>query len=318
MFLSPRKDSRITTGALIALMAVVSFALGGCTKINSAPFRTFSESVQTLSAGVEAQAEIDYQTALKEFETKLLTARDPKVLELQLIFPPGDPFGFKYQRDPIPLYVQLDKFRRALKNLNTAMGDYAGLLAKLAGDEKVEQAEFDQLATDLNKNIRSAATNMNLGMSDTAPAFFSTAAAKIFQEIIERKRKKKLRKAILAQQERMKRFSDAAQEALVIMVQGVRPRYSDDFSDIADKYIDAADDAGRTAALTEILAQNKSTVETIRTLERFNNSYAKLPQAHSDLAASLDKRETGMPGIMSFYNDTVALNDLFTTVKEEQ
>ena len=111
-----------------------------------------------------------------------------------------------------------------------------------------------------------------MGMSGTAPAFFSTAAAKIFQEVIQRKRKKKLRQAILAQQDRMKRFSVAAQDALVIMVQGVKPRYSDDFSDSADRYFDAADEAGRIAALAEILAHNAETLETIRTLERLNSN----------------------------------------------
>ena len=137
MFLSPRKESRIATCALIALIAVVAFALAGCTKINSQPFQTFSESIQTLATGVEAQAEIDYQTAREEFEQETFSAPAPKVLELQLDFPTGDPFAFTYKRPEPPLYVRLDKFRRALKSLNTAMGDYAALLAKLAGDEEV-------------------------------------------------------------------------------------------------------------------------------------------------------------------------------------
>ena len=178
-----------------------------------------------------------------------LSAPSAQVLELQLTFPQGDPFGFKYNRAQPPLYVQLDEFRRALKNLNTAMGDYAGLLAQLAGNDTVNKAQFDQLATELNKNVTSAAATLNLGLSGTAPAFFSTAAAKIFQDIIERKRKKKLRQAILAQQDRMKLYSEAAQNALVIIVQGVRPRYDDQFSASSEKYFAASNDAAKTAAL---------------------------------------------------------------------
>ena len=318
MLLSSGKNSRIISGGLIALIAVVALALAGCIKVNSQPFQTFSESLRTLSTGVEAQAEIDYREARQEFETNVLSAPSTQVLELQLTFPQGNPFGFKYNRAQPPLYVQLDEFRRALKNLNTAMGDYAGLLAQLAGNDTVNKAHFDQLATDLNKNVTSAAATLNLGLSGTAPAFFSTAAAKIFQEIIERKRKKKLRQAILAQQDRMKLYSEAAQNALVIIVQGVRPRYDDQFSASSEKYFAASNDAAKTAALQEILTQNSNTVDTIRTLERLKNSYAKLPRAHADLAASLDDRPTGLPGILDFYNETVALHDLFTSLKDEQ
>ena len=315
MFLSLRKDDRITAYGLITLIAVIAWALAGCTKVNPQPFQTFSESLRTLSTGVEAQAETDYQAAREEFEQNVLSAPSAQVLELQLTFPQGDPFGFKYNRDQPPLYVQLDGFRRALKNLNTAMGDYAGLLATLAGDETVNKGQFDQLATDLNKNVTSAAATLNLGVSGTAPAFFSTAAAKIFQEIIERKRKKKLRQAILAQQDRMKLYSEAAQKALVVIVQGVRPRYDDEFSGSAEKYLAATAATDKTAALQAILSQNSKTVDTIRTLERLKNSYAKLPQAHADLATSLDERQTGLPGILDFYNETVALHELFTSLK---
>ena len=192
------------------------------------------------------------------------------------------------------------------------------MAAQLAGNDLVNKAQFDQLATDLNKNVTSAAATLKLGVSGTAPAFFSTAAAKIFQEIIERKRKKKLRQAILAQQDRMRVFSVAAQDALEIIVAGVKPRYTDEFSASAEKYIAATDDAGKTAALQEILTQNSNAVDTIRTLERLKNSYAKLPQAHADLAASLDDRQTGLPGILDFYNETVALHDLFTSLKEAE
>ena len=92
-------------------------------------------------------------------------------------------------------------------------------------------------------------------------------SAKIFQEIIERKRKKKLRQAILAQQDRMKLYSEAAQNALVIIVQGVRPRYLDQFSASSEKYFAASNDAAKTAALQEILTQNSNTVDTIRLVE---------------------------------------------------
>ena len=116
----------------------------------------------------------------------------------------------------------------------------------------------------------------------------------------------------------MKLYSEAAREALAIIVRGVKPRYTEDFSVSAEKYIRATGDAGKTAALQEILAQNTETVDTIRTLERLKNSYAKLPQAHADLATSLDERQTGLPGILDFYNETVALHDLFTSLKEAE
>ena len=181
MVLSLRKDGRITACALITLLAVLALALAGCTKVNSQPFQTFSESLRTLSTGVEAQAEIDYQKAREEFEQNVLSGPPEEVTELQLSFPRGDDFAFEYKnRTEPPLYVRLDEFRRALKNLNTAMGDYAGLLAKLAGDETVSKGQFDQLATDLNKNITSAGNTLNLGLSGTASAFFSETAAKIF------------------------------------------------------------------------------------------------------------------------------------------
>ncbi len=91
MFLSLRKDDRITAYGLITLIAVIAWALAGCTKVNPQPFQTFSESLRTLSTGVEAQAETDYQAAREEFEQNVLSAPSAQVLELQLTFPQGDP-----------------------------------------------------------------------------------------------------------------------------------------------------------------------------------------------------------------------------------
>ena len=318
MLLSRRIVSRIISGGLIVPIAVVALALSSCTKINPRPFQTFSESLRTLSTSVEAQAETDYQAARQEYATNVLNSKRISVSELKLTFPRGDPFGYEYNRKETPLYIQLDEFRWALKNLNTAMVDYASLLAQLAGNDTVNKSQFDQLETDLNKNIRSASTTLDLGIPSTALAFFSTAAAKIFQEFIERKRKKKLRQAILAQQDRMKLYSEAAKDALVIIVQGVRPRYDDAFSTSVDKYSKAGNDATKIAVLQKILTQNSNTVDTIRTLERLKNSYTKLPRAHADLAASLDKRQTGLPRILDFYHETVILHDLFTSLKDAQ
>ena len=323
----PRTDSSVLrkprglrqrVGITVVVLAV---ALAGCAKVNPRPFETFAESLRTLSSGVEAQAEVDYETAREEYEQSVLDGK-VQVTELQFTFPSSDPFGFQHEGGEQPLYVKLEQFRRALKNLNDAMVAYANLLATLGGNETVNPDDFDQLARDLNTKTASAAATLNLGVPGEARAFFSTAAAKIFEEIIERKRRKKLRQAIEAQQPRMKLYAERAQEALGVIVEGVKPRYLDEFSDLADKYVDAdreADnEADKKAALQKILDWNKQTADTLRTLERLKNSYGKLPTAHADLAKAVDERQTGLPGVLDFYNETVALHELFTSLKEDQ
>ena len=268
---------------------------------------------------MEAQAEIDYREARQEFETNVLSAPSTQVLELQLTFPQGNPFGFKYNRAQPPLYVQLDEFRRALKNLNTAMGDYAGLLAQLAGNDTVNKAHFDQLATDLNKNVTSAAATLNLGLSGTAPAFFSTAAAKIFQEIIERKRKKKLRQAILAQQDRMKLYSEAGTERASNYRPGCqtsvrRPVFSK---------------LGKVLCRQQRCRKNRCAAGDPHAEFQYGRhdsphsrgSRTAMQSCHEPTPISRRPSTTvrpGLPGILDFYNETVALHDLFTSLKDEQ
>ena len=116
----------------------------------------------------------------------------------------------------------------------------------------------------------------------------------------------------------MPTYAERAQEALGVIVEGVKPRYSDEFSGLADRYIDADNEADKKAALQKILDWNKQTADTLRTLERLKNSYAKLPTTHADLAKAVDERQTGLTGVLDFYNETVALHDLFTSLKEDQ
>ena len=145
-------------------VAVLAVVLAGCAKVNSRPFETFAESLRTLSSGVEAQAQTDYETAQDEYEQSILGGK-VEVTELQFAFSKSDPFGFQQKSGDQPLYVKLEGFRRALKNLNDAMVAYANLLATLAGKETVNPDDFDQLARDLNTKTASAAATLKLELS---------------------------------------------------------------------------------------------------------------------------------------------------------
>lgn len=308
---------------LTAVFAVV-VVMAGCAAVNPKPFQTFSDSLRTLGKAVHAQAQVDYEKTRADFLDRFIEAveQDPaKVADLQFQWDGQNPYGFAYAGDFAggePLFIKLDRFQRGVKDLNDAMIGYADLLLTLAGDEVVNKADFDQLAKDLNAKTASASKTLKLNVPQEKRAFFSLAATKIFQQIIESKRKKKLRKAIEAQQERIVDFSELFRTAIGLAREGVKTRYNDEFPKKAQSAGSATGQAAKKAALENLLQVNRQTIETLRTLEALGNSYAALPAAHQALADAVGEQEGGLAGVLAFYNETASLHQLFTSLAEQE
>ena len=231
---------------------------------------------------------------------------DPELLlQLQLTFPPdqGD-FACQYgSEDQEPLFVHLGRFQSGLKSLNDAMVGYADLLAQLAGSETVNQAEFDQLAQDVNASAGAAAATLNFDIPAQGQALLRVAAVKIFQAFIEKKRRESLEKAIAEVQPQVDQYSKLAQDAVRFIATGVKASYDDQYRALS-----------RGPAIEKILELNQRTEDTLRTLRAIKDSYARLPAGHKALAAAAAERPNGLGGLLDFTNETVRLRSLFNTL----
>ena len=197
------------------------------------------------------------------------------------------------------------------------MAQYANLLAKLAGNEVVNRGEFSQIERlECEYGVRGVEAR-RAALERGARLLFQGRGPD-FQEIIERKRRKKLRQATEAQQPRIQDYAGYAQDALRLVVVGVKLPCDTDYEALANQFIDAGNDSAKQSALQKILDRNRQMTDTLRTFEWLGNSYSKLPEAHADLVRAVDERQAGLGGILDFCSETVALHDLFKSLQEEQ
>ena len=289
----------------------VALILTGCASVDPVPFTQFATDVKNLRAGVDAQTTTDVQNARARFVEKVESGQIPPFeLQLELVNPDSlPPFGMHYgfaKPDGEPLYFKMLRFQQALGSLNDALAGYTTVLAQLAGDGMIDQNSFDQLANDLNANVSGAAKTLGLGSGGKELALISTAAAKIFETVIEKKRMKDLRQAIQEVQPQIEMYSRAVQSTIKILGNGVAVDYDDKINPLINLPPPAS-----SQTLEAILSLNSQTQKTMDTLGSLYTSYGLLPAAHANLAQAASKKPGDLSGLLDFTNETLRLYNLY-------
>ncbi len=290
---------------------VLTVGLLGCASVDPAPFDQFAQGLRSLRDGTDALATVDVQNARDRLSEQIRSG-DVSLLDLQLGFGPEFVHNFPFGEEP--LFVQLERFQIGLLALNDAMIGYADLLARLAGNEVVDRATFDQLTTDLNANALSAANALDLGIGGDDSALLSTVAVTAFRGVIESKRRAGLAGAIKDVQPQMAEFSRKMVVAIKFLATGVTTDYDDQFRAIVGPVAAAGGEPIDDAVIEKVLTLNTRSQETLGTLSALSASYQRLPAAHEDLIKAAGKKPGGLAGLIAFTNEALRLHTLYTNL----
>lgn len=282
----------------------LALLLASCASVDPGPFGEFAASLRALREATDAQAAADVAANRQRLIDELNNNEDLSPADLQLDFPTEFGVGYSFAGQGEPLFVRLLRFQRGLGALNDAMIGYADLLAMLAGDAVVSQAGFDRMTRDLNANAATAAAALRLDLAPDRQALISTAAVRLFQAYVEKRRRAGLQEAVTEVQPQVEAFARAAQTAVRFIATGVKTTYTDDlFPPLAL----AGDIEG-------LLALNETTQATLATLGALWSSYGRLPAAHADLAGAAARRVRGLEGLLAFTNEAMRLQGLVVSL----
>src|SRR4030043_286064 len=148
----------------LARFFVIIFAIlgiAGCPSIPPAPFTALTTSIQELRNGADASLSLVHERTRDRYIAEATAGDVAKVEGLLLTQPAGDPFGWA-SSDP-PLFLKGARFKDGVHQLNSVLVGYAGLLGQLASPDLVSPEQFEQLARDLNGNLKN--TVQALGVS---------------------------------------------------------------------------------------------------------------------------------------------------------
>ena len=162
---------------LVGVFAVVLAILGvvGCASISPAPFTALTTSIQQLRDGADASLSVVNERTRNRFIVEAAAGDVAKVEALLLKQPDEDTFG--WTSPDLPLFLKVARFREGVHQLNSVLVGYAGLLGQLASPDLVSSDKFEQLAKDLNGNLKTAVQALGVSTpSKKEIAIFSTLA----------------------------------------------------------------------------------------------------------------------------------------------
>jgi hypothetical protein len=306
---------RVFTCALVFFLALVA---SGCASVDPKPFATFSESLQELRKGSDAALGLnDEQNRTRFLDVavrKTAPGGDPELVG-NLMMDRDPPFGWTMNEPP--LFLESRRFRAAVRMINEALVSYAGLLADLAAPELVDPAQFDQMAKDLNGNLKSAGKRLGQEGHDRELALFSLAASKAAHAAIENKRQGHLKDVLKETQPGINSVAEALQAAMRTAAQNLEQNYLQGFEATAE-LIPGANVAKRRASLDQLLRGNELYSDRLEALATLDHAYGNLPAAHRELLEAIQKPGLNMTAVNNLYDSGKHLYSLYEEMAAAQ
>ena len=314
---------RLRMGArrLLVLVAVLAMSSGGlgCSKaVKPEPFKAYATSVRQVQTGADESLGVAYSWSRESYLVRAAAPGSTAAIDLQLIATGKDPYGWKLPNDGVVLPWKIKQFRLGVERLNTSLVEYADLLASLASDELVSQQRFDQLATDLNDNAKSAAKALGSPLSDDQAALLSTAASELAKRYIEHKRKDFLAQALRENQAQIESAADLGRTAVRITATSLRKAYEDQSHSIGQKIAAASrlSEAQRRALVESLVVLDEQFVDQLKVLSALDLSYETLPKAHRELGESIESADAPLDQIRALYEDGKRLQRLYDQLRK--
>jgi hypothetical protein len=285
----PRRRWRILGALALAVLAAAGCASVGAESTSA--FGAFSASTLQLRDGADASLGV-VQERIRDRYVAEASAGDVTRVESLLLGPsPGDPFG--WSNEQAPLFLKVARFRDGVRRLNSVLVGYAGILEQMGSPALVSPQTYDQLATDLNGNLKTALASMGVAAPPSRElAIFSTVASGSFKAYVQSKQRGTLLKAL---QENQPAIDDVAQQG-VAAVRITALAYRNEY-DLASQKL------AQKKAIRELAELDDRFIKDMAGLRTLSHSYQTLPGAHRELAAGQGDPAFGLPMIRELYEN---------------
>ena len=286
---------------LLAIIAVVFLVAGaaGCATTSADPFTALAASAQQLRDGADASLSALHDRVRDRYISEAAAGDVDKVQVLLLLQPPGDPFGWTNPNPP--LFLRAARFREGVYRLNSVLVGYARVLVQLASPDLLNPELFEQLAADLNGNLRTAVQTLGVqAQPNKEIAIFSTVASGGFRAYLQNRQRTTLSKALQDNQATMDEIADLGASAVRITAVAVRNEY-----DLASNGL------AQRKAIKELIELDDRFIKEMAGLRTLYDAYRALPAAHRELAAGLAAGQGAYPSIREIYESGRALYRLY-------
>ena len=248
--------------------------------------------------------------------------KPPKVMSLKvqallLTQPPGDPFGWA-SADP-PLFLKAARFREGVYRLNSVLVGYAGLLGQLASPELVSSEKFEQLAKDLNGNMRNAVQALGVSSpSNKEIAIFSTLATTAFRVYLQNKQRTSLLEALNSNQPAIQNTAELGASAVRLTAAALRHEYDLSSAKLANLVAKpTVSNSQKQTAITDLVEIDEKFIKEMSMLRILHQSYVAVPAAHLELATGVADPKLGLPMVIELLENGRELFRLYQELSKD-
>ena len=304
---------------LVCSLAIALAILGivGCASISPAPFTAFSTSIQQLRDGADASLSMVHEHTRDRYIAEAAEGDVAKVQALLLTQPPGDPFGWASANPP--LYLKAARFREGVYRLNSVLLGYAGLLGQLASPELVSSEKFEQLAKDLNGNLRNAVQTLDVSSPPNKEiAIFSTLATTAFRVYLQNKQRTSLLEALSSNQPAIQNAAELGASAVRLTAAALRHEY--DLSSVKLANVVAkptVSNSQKQTAITDLVELDEKFIKEMSMLRILHQSYVAVPAAHLELASGVSDPKLGLPMVIELLENGRELFRLYEELSKD-
>jgi hypothetical protein len=295
---------------LFFVVVVAILGVAGCASISPAPFTALATSIQELRDGADASLSLVHERTRDRYLAEAAAGDVAKVEGLLLTQPAEDPFGWASPEPP--LFLKVARFKDGVYRLNSVLVGYAGLLGQLASPDLVSPEHFEQLAKDLNDNLKTSVRALGVSAPpDKEIAIFSTLSTVAFRAYLKSKQQSSLLKALNSNQPAIQEAAELGASAVRITAMALRNEYNHSSAKLATLIADPKlSDSGKQAKLRDLINLDEKFIKEISVLRTLHQSYAALPAAHQELSAGLVDPQRGLPMVLELLEKARDLNRL--------
>jgi hypothetical protein len=319
MIISDTQKSAPIVHRPLLFLAVMLAILGvaGCASISPAPFTALTTSIQQVRDGADASLSLVHERTRDRYIAEAAAGDVAKVEGLLLTQPAGDPFGWA-SSDP-PLFLKVAQFRDGVHRLNSMLVGYAGLLGQLASPDVVSPEQFEQLARDLNGNLRTSVQALGVSApSNKEIAIFSTLGTAAFQAYLKNKQRSSLLKALDRNQPAIQEAAELGASAVRITATALRNEYNHSSAKLAALIANPKlSDSGKQATLRELIELDEKFIKEMSVLRTLHQSYMALPAAHQELAKGVADPKGGLPMVIELLENGRELYRLYEELSKD-
>jgi hypothetical protein len=294
------------------LLVVLALLISGCATVDPKPFGEFSLAVQGFRDGTDAalstNSELNRERFINRTAQKSMEGENVRgALKIQDV--DTDPFGWTMEE--IPLFMESERFRKGVYNLNTTLVTYADLLKSLAATELVSEDQFNDMAKNMDAGLAAAAEQLKFTNMDKGLAMFSTLAAKSAYAYIENKRSVELQQTMKENQANIDDLANRLQVAIETAKDNLTVDYDSRFGWLVARMSSKDKLDAREKLVAQFMALNEEYVKRLDTLRELNAYCSKLPSAHRELIQSIKSPKMKLSAINDLIKSGQKLQKLY-------